>query len=746
MAAPAGGATFDYTTIWTHLSDKVVPHFLYDCGGLVDVVVKGNFAYTIDDFTGLQIVDCTDPLDFSYRGFISIFNAHPRRCDVWNHYVYVIDDQNRILVIDVDDHDSPQLVNQLDVGISLNDVLVVGPWLYVALSNSTLQVYSLASAESPTLVNTIALPSQHAERLALDNDRVVAAGDGGIVVINPAIPSWPSIMGSQAFDGNTWDLSVRNGLAVVGQSEQSRIMDFADPGNITETALVADAGHGVLLTSNNQVWLGREDCWHQGSTRIYDISDPTTPVWLHDEIQGFRGAPRAMVEYQGLIFAAEHMCWCAGEWPGFHIFKVGDLPLPEPLATVSLDGGFGMLQKGTRIDFATREGIVSLDLSDPTDPRTLQVFDPDFFFWLLVEDNDLIVTTRVTPDNEFWLQVLTRDTQGNLEHHGKIQMSDYPLGLDLNGPLVLAGFNDGGGVLAVDVSDPESPEIVAELFVGEDVTSIALQGDLAAIWISGLTSLYDLSDLANPLLLSSWESGTPYYPQYHQFIEHSGRLLLLTSDTGYDFDYYGGLAEVYDVTEPSDPVRLLSLRQLGYDMVGPLNMAGNVLVVPGSHQMTFYDWPALDGPAEFHGRLQFPGMFFEFWGSRAMVTDQAIVTLNRDGLMGTWALPVGAVSSVSEEGSVPLPKTLAISAFPNPFNPACEIHFAMPTDGEVMVDIFDVQGHRVRSLLKANAFAGRHKVRWDGRDGAGHMAAAGVYLARVRVGRVSASIKLTLAK
>jgi hypothetical protein len=85
MASPAGSVTFDYTPVWTNLSDKIVPHFLYDCGGLVDVAVKGNTAYTIDSFYGLQIVDCTDPQDFSYRGYLGISSHSPRRCEVWNH-------------------------------------------------------------------------------------------------------------------------------------------------------------------------------------------------------------------------------------------------------------------------------------------------------------------------------------------------------------------------------------------------------------------------------------------------------------------------------------------------------------------------------------------------------------------------------------------------------------------------------------------------------------------------------------
>ena len=121
---PAPAATFDYTTLWAHLTDTEIHHFLYDCGGLVDVAVKGNFAYTIDDHYGLQVVDCIDPTSAYLRGFVDL--GDPRRCDIRDHYLYVLDDLPRIDIVDVDDHDNPVLVGQVTLGAEAHDLLVVG--------------------------------------------------------------------------------------------------------------------------------------------------------------------------------------------------------------------------------------------------------------------------------------------------------------------------------------------------------------------------------------------------------------------------------------------------------------------------------------------------------------------------------------------------------------------------------------------------------------------------------------------
>jgi flagellar hook assembly protein FlgD len=72
-----------------------------------------------------------------------------------------------------------------------------------------------------------------------------------------------------------------------------------------------------------------------------------------------------------------------------------------------------------------------------------------------------------------------------------------------------------------------------------------------------------------------------------------------------------------------------------------------------------------------------------------------------------------------------------VAAWPNPFNPATTLAFELDAAGPVRLTIHDVAGRRVRKLVDGARTAGRHDVRWDGRDDAGQTVAAGVYLARV---------------
>ena len=83
---------------------------------------------------------------------------------------------------------------------------------------------------------------------------------------------------------------------------------------------------------------------------------------------------------------------------------------------------------------------------------------------------------------------------------------------------------------------------------------------------------------------------------------------------------------------------------------------------------------------------------------------------------------------------------------PNPFNPATTINFSLAEPGDVRLEVFDVRGRRVRTLVAGRLAAGPHDVLWDGNDNDGQRQATGVYLVRLQsVGGVRTS-KMTLVK
>jgi hypothetical protein len=95
-----------------------------------------------------------------------------------------------------------------------------------------------------------------------------------------------------------------------------------------------------------------------------------------------------------------------------------------------------------------------------------------------------------------------------------------------------------------------------------------------------------------------------------------------------------------------------------------------------------------------------------------------------------------------------IPKTFSLSQnYPNPFNPSTAIRFELPREVPVMLEICNIVGIRVRTLLKGeNISAGSHMLMWDGHDDGGRLVPSGVYLYRIDAGDFHAWRKMTLLK
>jgi hypothetical protein len=97
------------------------------------------------------------------------------------------------------------------------------------------------------------------------------------------------------------------------------------------------------------------------------------------------------------------------------------------------------------------------------------------------------------------------------------------------------------------------------------------------------------------------------------------------------------------------------------------------------------------------------------------------------------------------DGSLPS-ITAVYQNHPNPFNPFTNIHFDLAARARVSLEIYDVSGARVATLVDGIVAAGRHEIAWHGTDDAGRALASGVYLYRFRAGEVAELRRMTLVR
>ena len=95
---------------------------------------------------------------------------------------------------------------------------------------------------------------------------------------------------------------------------------------------------------------------------------------------------------------------------------------------------------------------------------------------------------------------------------------------------------------------------------------------------------------------------------------------------------------------------------------------------------------------------------------------------------GQFALPLAA------GGGWVLPSEVGLGPnYPNPFNPSTLIPYQLAATSPVRLEVFNVLGQRVATLVDEEQGAGAYRARWNGTDAAGRAAASGVYIYRLTV-------------
>jgi hypothetical protein len=79
--------------------------------------------------------------------------------------------------------------------------------------------------------------------------------------------------------------------------------------------------------------------------------------------------------------------------------------------------------------------------------------------------------------------------------------------------------------------------------------------------------------------------------------------------------------------------------------------------------------------------------------------------------------------------------------YPNPFNPSTRIAFEVQEAGPVRLDIFDIQGRHIYTVLDKEMSAGHHDIAFNN-----HGLASGVYLYRIEMGDFVAARKMVVSK
>lgn len=110
------------------------------------------------------------------------------------------------------------------------------------------------------------------------------------------------------------------------------------------------------------------------------------------------------------------------------------------------------------------------------------------------------------------------------------------------------------------------------------------------------------------------------------------------------------------------------------------------------------------------------------------------------GKMGSW------VREIDVENSY-IPERFALNQnYPNPFNPNTVIRFALPEDSWVKIEVFNILGQKITTLVDEHLTAGHKETGWNGTDSRGNNVASGIYFYKINAKNFTDIKKMVLLK
>jgi hypothetical protein len=115
-------------------------------------------------------------------------------------------------------------------------------------------------------------------------------------------------------------------------------------------------------------------------------------------------------------------------------------------------------------------------------------------------------------------------------------------------------------------------------------------------------------------------------------------------------------------------------------------------------------------------------------------------------ISGLYAQVVDFTAVDNESNDITPMAMNLLQNYPNPFNPETNISFQVPNSGQVRLDIYNIKGQKVKTLVNDRFSAGRHSVVWNGKDDSNKQVASGLYLYKMISGKYKATSKMILMK
>ncbi len=561
-------------------------------GVVRDIAVVEGKAYIAAGDTGLRVLDVSDATDPHEIGSAPTA-MEAQVVSVQDRIAYVAegdceggDCRGSLRAIDISTPSDPQPVGFLEMPSSVNNMVVMENYVYIA-HNEGLQVVDVSDPAQPHPVGAFTRRGM-AEDIAIAGGYAYVISGPQVLVMDLSSPADPQEIGSSStmFSANVAVVAgdymyVSDGFCEFGQcGSQLRALDVSDSdvGKLREAGSLdlADLAVDVVVADG----LAYVVTWESG-LNIVDLADPANP-----RARGTFTTPGSM---QNVTVSGQYAYATGGGENGLLVLDVTDPSAPQTVGALpSLPfAGAVALVEGHAYVPAWVEGLRVVDVTDPASPREVGSLDSSVLqgtvdrvalgerhLYLTVQEGGLMTLDIADTVDPYPIGAYTPPT-GSIRDVAVADGYAYATGSTSEG-------DQRKGILyVIDVADPTRPSKVASVELPDhSSSSVTLAGDYVYVALvdcyyftcSGSLQVIDISDPPQSRLVSALDvPGGAFAATMTSDADSSGRYVYLAAgDVG---------VWVADASDPAQP-HLVGLantpgRARGIAVVGDLAYVGD---------------------------------------------------------------------------------------------------------------------------------------------------------------------------
>ncbi|MDP8238887.1 MAG: T9SS type A sorting domain-containing protein [Candidatus Hatepunaea meridiana] len=499
---------------------------------------QGNYIYVATGYSGLQIMDVSDPDNFHPVGYFDDTPARVRAVGVHNGIACLIDDAYALLTVDISEPENPTLLGSAEIFDYAKNVFVTEQYAYVANNGASLRVFDISNPENPIEVSVYGGEGRSNISDVIVRDTLAFAKTEGYRIIDISdLDSMVSVGYMSLGDTSLFGLHLSGDIAICAGDEQIRFFDISD---VTQPELVNS------YAVEGEIWYFTADDDYAYVTNdrgvvVVDIRDWRAPeeVGLHEDnykLRSITSNGHYVVTYS---YSDYQPIW-------YKAINLIDVSEPSDPVALARDQYSGQLRAvAVKDDYVylggADDGLRIVDISDPESPEEIS----------RIESNDYVMDIYTTEDFAFvstddgYYRIFDVSEADNPEELGHIRWHNYLKTCAVIDNLAIC-CEPAQILLFVDISDPNDPVIINSYNRNLSPTDLVVLDNLA--YVSSHNRGLTILDISDPRDIT--EVGSIDANNYHSdFIGLQGDFAYLLSS-----DRWGGF--VVDISNPEEPVEV----------------------------------------------------------------------------------------------------------------------------------------------------------------------------------------------